>query len=427
MLKLRYWLILLIAAYVYGSALIDNKHEGQYIWSDAEGYFLYLPAVFIHHRFENIPIRTPGQFANYPGTKKPWIPYTYGVALMESPFFLMAYVSRWVQKLPLDNPVANDYSVGLLLAGCFYLTLGLYYLHRTLLRSFRPKAVWFTLAILLFGTNLLHYAIRQPGMSHIYSFCLVSILLYYLPDFYKKPSITNTLRVAIPFCLITLIRPTNILFFSFIFFFDTYNREDIANRFRWYIRNIRSVLWFPIIGVALAIPQMCYWYYLSGSPIFYSYSGGSGSFIYLASPKIYNIFFHLCNGFLIYSPLMLLALIGMAATAIKNQLNGRAIFALFAVIAYLCASWQFWWFGGAYGYRSFIDFYPILAIGLAYYCSQLLLPRHRLAFYLHIPIIAFLILLNMRMDSIRYYYQVEPDNTYSERYFSAIRKSLWME
>ncbi len=436
------WPILFILLYVYGSWLIDNRHGGYYISSDAEGYFMYLPAVFIHHRFENIPVKTVAQFPDYPGTHKPWNRYTYGVALMEAPFFLAAYASRWIQKLDLSDPFAADYSVALLLAGSFYLTFGLFFLYKTLIRIFDPppgtarewatglngkRIVWITLVVLVLGTNLLHYAIREPGMSHIYSFALICILQYYLPAFYRTPSVRNTLRVGLPFCLTTLIRPTNILLFIFIFLFDVYTRPQFRERIRWYVQNFRYWALVPVIGFLLAIPQMCYWYYLTGQPIFYSYSGGNGAFIYWAQPKLYNIFFHLCNGFLVYSPLMIFALIGTVLLAVKNKENGRPVGALFMIVAYVCASWQFWWFGGAYGYRAFIDFYPLPAVGLAYYFSRLFQSGRAWLIALHIIILIFFIGLNLRMDSIRYYYQIEPDAHNAEVFWTALRKSLWLE
>ena len=170
---------------------------------------------------------------------------------------------------------------------------------------------------------------------------------------------------------------------------------------------------------------MCYWYYLTGSPIFYSYAGGSGTFNALTHPKFYNIFFHLCNGFLVYSPIMAFTLVGMVWIAWKNKLNGKPILALFVIIAYLCASWEFWWFGGAYGYRSFIDFYPLMALGLAYYLQRLLQGK-RWFLYLNLLIMSFFILLNLRMDSIRFYAQVDSDAHNADLYWTALKKSLWI-
>ncbi len=126
-IKIPYWLIVTLLTYIYGSWLVDNKHHLRYNWSDAEGYNLYLPALFIYGTFENIPIRTTYEYPPYEGTNKILTRFTYGIALMQAPFWLLAHLSRWIQGLPLDDPWGNDYSVAILLAACFYASLGLYF------------------------------------------------------------------------------------------------------------------------------------------------------------------------------------------------------------------------------------------------------------------------------------------------------------
>jgi hypothetical protein len=62
------------------------------IWSDAEGYYMYLPAVFIHSGFDSLIPKTPHQFNRHPVTKRVFTKYTCGVALMQSPFFAVAHI-----------------------------------------------------------------------------------------------------------------------------------------------------------------------------------------------------------------------------------------------------------------------------------------------------------------------------------------------
>ena len=66
-IKIPFWLILVVVTYIYGSWRVDNHHHLWYIWSDAEGYNMYLPALFVHGTFENIPVRTPYEYKPYEG------------------------------------------------------------------------------------------------------------------------------------------------------------------------------------------------------------------------------------------------------------------------------------------------------------------------------------------------------------------------
>ena len=70
--------------------VLDKSSFKSYIFSDAEGYYMYLPAVFIYGGFEDIPVRTTGQFFRYEATNKYFTKYTCGVALMQLPFFFLS-------------------------------------------------------------------------------------------------------------------------------------------------------------------------------------------------------------------------------------------------------------------------------------------------------------------------------------------------
>ncbi len=65
----------------------NNVKTKNIIFSDQEGYYMYLPALFIYGGFDQYPIRTKEQFGYYQNTKKVFTKYTCGVALMEMPFF----------------------------------------------------------------------------------------------------------------------------------------------------------------------------------------------------------------------------------------------------------------------------------------------------------------------------------------------------
>ncbi len=396
------------ALYWYGSMMWNYDHHLKYMFSDEEGYYMYLPAVFIHGGFEDIPVRCTFEYKPYPGTNKILTRFTYGVALLETPFFLAAHLSRYIQGFPLNDPFANDYSVAILLAASFYTSLGLYFLFLILKRYFKNKyAIWLTVAIILFGTNLPYLATRQSGMSHHYTFCLVSILFYYLPSFYerKPPSVKTVLLVGFLCSLIVLIRPTNLLIVLITLLFDVRNVEQLRTRSLWFLSNWKLLLWGLSIAIVVWIPQFVYWHYLSGSWFFYSYT--EATFLYFRDPYLWQIFFHPCNGFLVYSPVMLLSLIGLGITAWRNELNGRWITFSFIVLSYLCASWSCWWFGGGYGYRSFIDFYPLLAFGLAFLLEKILTKTHISVKSLTLIFISLCIFINVRMITTFYFFQVD--------------------
>ncbi len=305
-MKFRYYLLLAALSYWLGSTIIHNNHSAYFLSSDPEGYYMYLPAIFIYGTFENYPTRTPAEYKFFPNTHKMATRFTYGVAFMEAPFFFAAQLSRKIQGLSTDDGYANDMSVALLFAGCFYTALGLFFMEKILRRYFEnEKTVWFTMITLYFGTNLMFYAIREPTMSHAYTFCLTAALVFYLPQFYNlPPSVKSTLRIGFLLGLITLIRPTNILFIPFALLFDAFSLEKIKNRLQWFLKNIKTLWLIPLVILLIAVPQMLYWHYLSGKWILNIYKEIHDQTFNWSTPQFYKIFFHPCNGFLLYTPLM---------------------------------------------------------------------------------------------------------------------------
>ena len=420
-IKFPFWLFLAVATYIYGSWLVNNEHGNRYIWSDAEGYYLYLPAVFIHGTFENIPVRTKFEYQPYEETNKIFTRFTYGIALMQAPFWLLAHASRWVQRLPLNDPWGTDYCVAMLFAASFYLSLGLHFFYKTVLRYFENPFVAKATAFCLFlGTNLLHYAAKEPGMSHVYTFFLVSVLFYYLPNFYQKGALKSFCLIGFLLALITLIRPTNGILYLFVLLFDIKSRKDLKNRWHWLFDHKQKLLVFPVLAFIIALPQMTYWYYLSGHFIVDSYKNTGASFLYWQSPYVYEIFFSYCNGFLLYSPIMFFALLGLLFMAWRDVLSSRLILFVFIVIAYLCASWNCWWFGGAFGYRPFVDYYPLLGLGLAYYFNALF-KKHWTLIGVNVLLFGVLIMINIRLISF-YFVQVEADESNAIEFWHSIQR-----
>jgi len=49
----------------------------------------------------------------------------------------------------------------------------------------------------------------------------------------------------------------------------------------------------------------------------------------------------------------------------QKKFQSPAMLLIFIVITYVFASWWAWWFGGAFGHRSYVEYYALLAIPLA--------------------------------------------------------------
>ena len=385
-------MVLLFVLTLFWTYDFSNKHKGGIIWSDAEGYYMYLPAVFIYDGFEKIPVRSTDQFSKYPGTEKYFTKYTYGVALMQSPFFLGFHTAAKVKGKP-QTGYSDYYIYALLLAAAFYAFLGLFYVRKVLERNFSGWITLLTILAFYFGTNLYYYTVREPGMSHIYSFCLFSVFIYYTPQFYKKVKFKTFALFGLLAGLIVLIRPTNAILLLFLIFYDVFSWADLRRRFFFFVKHWWKLPVIPVFSFLVFIPQMLYWHYLSGDWIYYSY--GEEGFSNWASPKVLDVLFNIKNGWLLFSPLAGIAVIGAFIGSWRNKYNIRWILLILLIAVYLFSSWWCWWFGGAFGHRSFVEFYALLAIPFAYFSHLIFRQRYWGVKLLYILILGGLIYYNL--------------------------------
>lgn len=379
-----------------GTYIAKFDFYGKYIWSDAEGYYMYLPAVMLYGNFEEIPVRTPYQFPVYPGTKKVLTKYTYGIALLEAPFYLGAYAAYIVSGKTPKLYDGTYYSIAILIAACFYGTLGLFLLYMALKYHLKKSRVPLVIVgVVLLGTNLLFYIVQAPGMPHVYSFFLFSWIVYLTPKLYQNAGVGTFIGLGALIGLTTLIRPVNGLVVLFPFLYGVQSLGGLRERIAFFRHKFFSRL-LPALVMALLVwlPQFYYWHYLSGSWLFYSY--GDEGFINWSSPKILQVLFSVKNGLFVYNPVLLLAVIALFFMLRKNALNSWAVLGIFLISIYVYSSWWCWWFGGAYGQRNYVDQLPLLALPLAFAIDRIWSSKRQLAKVFLLAFLLITVFYNLR-------------------------------
>ena len=332
------------------------------IWSDAEGYYKYLPGLFILKDFHKLDAGSVWPYYNKEGE---YIDkYSCGIAYFEFPFFVIGHlINHFNNQSNASDYYNSNYAYSIAAGGVFYSTLGLLFLFLTLNRDFNKKISILTIICVFFGTNLFHYTTKEMGISHVYSFFLFSFLLYFTPKFLKNPDFFRSLIMGICLGSIVLIRPTNIIFTLILFGLNVYTWIDLKTRFLFFVKNIYSIIIIVASIVATMFPQFLYWHEMTGNWIYYSYE--NEGFKYWANPKIFAVLFDTQNGLLLYSPMVLLMLIGTFYGIYLKKYSGPIIIIIFSLITYTFASWWAWWFGGAFGHRCYVEYYSILAIPFA--------------------------------------------------------------
>lgn len=118
------------------------------------------------------------------------------------------------------------------------------------------------------------------------------------------------------------------------------------------------------------MPQMVYWYHKTGQLIYDSYKNPGVGLDFL-SPHLADVLFSYRKGWLLYTPIMLFALIGFWFMYRNNKRLFIPLFIYFIVTFYIIASWTEWWYGAAFSTRPLITTYPVLGIALGFFFVQL--------------------------------------------------------
>lgn len=356
----------------------QNKHPENQIWSDSQGYYVYLPSVFIYGDFVKEAVRDTGYIRAYKDTDKIYTKYTCGVALMEFPFFMAAHTIAKLTGQVTDGK-SPIYGRGLTMAGLFYMWMGLLLLYVLGRRYFGRWPVIFSLSALLLGTNLYYYTFFQPAMSHVYSFFLFAAFLLVTDTLFVRNTAPGDWKLWAVLGLVTglivLTRPTNAIICIWPLYVWS---QSTADRWLW----IRSHL--PHIGVLILaaaipwIPQLLYWKHISGNWVMWSYEGES--FKYWKEPKLFRVLFDAWNGWILYSPVVSIPLFFLWKGRYTNRYHERATILILAIATWIFASWWAWWFGGAFGHRSYVEYLALLLIPFAGLSETAFKrPRHRWA------------------------------------------------
>lgn len=370
------------------SARFSDRNE---LWSDRAGYYIYLPATFFYH-FDtrkmpaDLDIRTGGGFSIDTLRNKLDTKYTYGVALLASPFFFASALVSRIAGYDSENGFSMIYMRMMSLAAVVYLLLGLWFLKKFLDNYFRHSVNIFVIMVIFFGTNLFYYSVIDGMMSHVYSFFLFSLFLFSLQKFQVSRSYRYFILLSITLSVAILIRPTNVLPGLLFFTWDASSPAEWSKRFKQFLKP-SYILGFLAILAIVFLPQLIYWKYLSGNWLHFSYR--DEGFTNWRHPMIAEVLFSPVNGLFTHSPVVLLFLAGIAIMIFQRKSNGWPIAVVFVMVALICASWKMWYFGCSFGQRSFIEYYAILTVPFGYFATWLFSLRR----YMIKTILLFLVFL----------------------------------
>jgi hypothetical protein len=349
-------------------------HYSSQIMSDKAGYYVYLPALFLYEfnssKFPSkVDSLTGNGFYLDPNNNKIQSKYPVGVAVLLSPFFMVAHSYAIVSNNKTDG-FSMPYQNAIDFASVFYVLLGLYFLNQFLLNFSNQRLVTFSLISLFLGSNLYYYTIFEGGYSHVYTFFLFSCWLFLLKKFEKSKDLKYWFLIIAFASLIILVRQINVIFILLSIGLFSSTKDLFTHK--------RVKDWLIGIGVFLCIlsPQIIYNLYLTQTPFTYSYQ--NEGFIYWLNPKWIEVMFGFENGWITTNPIIILSIVGLYFLYKNDKKLGILTLLILVSCIYIYASWWAYKLGCSFGHRGFVDIYPFLSIPFTIAISTFLANKKQL-------------------------------------------------
>lgn len=414
---------LIVVCAWYGKNL-DTWEKNSVIQNDVVSYYAYLPATFIFNDLnfqftKELPSDFEGKiWLQDTPSGKPILRMTMGLAILWAPFFLIAHaIAHFLDVSTLGY--SWPYGLSIFIASLFYLFVGLFFLRKILLRYFSDLVISIVLTLLVLATNLIYYVISEPGMPHVFNFGLITTFFYFSLKWIEQASIRNTIILGLLAGIIVLVRPINILVLLFPAFIDVVSFDDFKTRI---LKNWKFILLAGLAAFLVVLPQLIYWKVQTGHFFFNSYMD-QGKF-YFNKPQLINGLFSYRKGWLIYTPVMTLALLGFIWLK-KSMPNLFYPILLFTAInIYVIYSWWCWWYGGCFGSRPMIDMYGIMAIPLGVFIKKVL---KRNVWIKSIAILTLVFMLGLNQFQMNQYRTslLHWDSMTKEAYWEIFLKKSW--
>jgi hypothetical protein len=409
-----------------------NYRESREITWDVFGYYLPLPATFIY----NDPLLNDRSWVDELNDEKhlsgtvyqisttekgePMYFFLFGMSLFYSIFFFIGHFSAGIGGFPQDG-FSDPYQISLVFGCMLYTFIGLYYLRKIMLYFSNERSTAIVLVMIVLGTNYAHHMTIKNLETVNVLFMLAALVIWNTIQWHLDYKLKNLLVISIGLILMALVKPSEILFAFFPILFGIKNRHSFRSKWE-IIKSLRRQFYIAIsAALFIALPQAGYWFYKTGKPIYDTYKNAGVGLDFL-SPHIWNTLFSFRKGWLIYTPIMIFALIGFRQLYRTNKGVFIPVFGTFICSFFIVASWTEWWYGAGFSIRPMITYYTLLSIPLAFFIDSLAAQKRLYQCGISIILLFFIFLNQFQWWQLRNYI-LEPYRTTKEYYLATFLKS----
>ena len=370
--------VIFVIAYAAG-LVAPARRDARIMVGDALGHYVQLRSAVFDHDLEfrneyarmygleeGSEIETTAAAARTTPTGRTRNYMPVGPALLWAPAFLLVTAVVWLYDAlggayPLDG-YALAFQAAAGITGIVAATAGSCFAYLAAAEVFdRRTAIWGTLAIWL-STSAVYYSLISPAYSHAASMLTVGAFWFVWIRTAKRQDLGRYAVLGLLAGISALMRWQDIVLVLV-------PALDIV----WHRRTpgVRSAFLRGAVCGATAVlafaPQMVVWKVLYGRA--FTVPQGPG-FMRWQDPALMAVLFSDKHGLISWTPILLIAIVGIVLVA------RRAPLVCWAATLFLAASWYVnaavadWWAGEAFGARRFVSCYPIFVLGMTAFFAQ---------------------------------------------------------
>lgn len=376
----KWWLLIAAVAAAVLVLCFSSRIRG-----DGVAYYGYLPALTVNGSFDLHPVFASFVAADVPvytGTVSTVLPNgltadfkPVGTALLALPFYLamraLVVGASLVTGRPAADPsVGAPYQLSFALASLFYLVVSLVLMYLFLRRRWGLSACMNAIVSVVFATPLAVYALFEPSYSHTFSIFTITAFALLLYQTSERRQILAWVALGVLAALIVLVHYQEGLY---ILLMPAEGIWLIMQR-RWSRRELLGYVISFLTFVICLVPQVVInrilferWLPTAAPDIKFNF----------AHPQLGLLLFSTFHGWITWSPLVVIAVLGLPAAIRKLGWFAVTLIAIGVIDVFFNASLSDWYGGEAFGIRRLTDQTLLLALGYAGLFDWL--ARHRLA------------------------------------------------
>ena len=362
------WIVVIVFANIQ-YRVIGGRMMQTITW-DKFGYYLYLPA-FFYDDLSKVGNLQSLLDTYHPGNSYPAMPapngnyimkYSCGMALMYFPAFVVGHAAAKIFNYPVDG-MSLPYQAALNFESLLVAIIGLWLLRKILKKYFSDGVVAAVLFIIGFSSNYFQYAAYDNLFQHVYLFTLYCVIILQSIQWNRQPKYSTSLMLGLCCGLAALARPTEIVTALIPVLWGVYDRNTLIQKFRLLLKNYGMVITFGLAAILVGSLQLIYWKIYTGHWFYFSY--GENQTFNWRHPHVADVLFSYRKGWFIYTPVMILSLIGFVTLYLRHRKFFWFATLFMVVYFYPVAAWDNWWYGGSFSMRAMIQSYPVLSFSIA--------------------------------------------------------------